>query len=273
MNKHDIRDGLVLVTGGSSGIGKELARQFLQKGSRVIIVSENCAKLKCAIRELSEISDAVSYRVCDLSDADSIAKLARDVMEHFGCPDILVNNAGFGVYRTFESSDIEEIEMLLSVNLLAAVRLTKAFLGGMVARRSGIIVNMASIAGRMVITPNATYCGAKHALVGWGSAIREELRHFGISVLSICPGRVNTPFFDHVTFRERSAGPETMGAISAERVARATLEAIEKKRKITYVPAYLGILVWLQCAAPFILRWLYERTVQQRIEAIYTRHE
>jgi short-subunit dehydrogenase len=190
-------------------------------------------------------------------------------MSKYGCPDILINNAGFATYRTFENTDMEEIERLISVNLLGAMRCTKAFLPEMIARRRGVIVNMASIAGRIVLTPNGTYCAAKHGLVAWSETLRYELAHFSIQVNVICPGRAETSFFDHETFKTRAQRPETRFTISVEDISRATRRAIAHNRFITYIPWSFGLLVWLINALPFFGKRIVGRLLLSRIKSIY----
>ena len=96
----------------------------------------------------------------------------------------------------------------------------------MIAKSSGQIVNVASIAGRLVITPNCTYTAAKHGLVALSEALRYELGYFGIKVNVVCPGRIETPFFDHETFQQREKRPETKYTVPIEKVSRGIIRAI-----------------------------------------------
>lgn len=263
------RDRLALITGGSSGIGKQLAADFLRRGTRVVIVADNAERLSAAAAELERISPRVYPIVCDVGDGRGILRMAGEVLERHGCPDTLVNNAGFATFRTFEASALEEIERLVDVNLVGAMRCTKAFLPEMIRRRRGHIVNMASIAGRIPMTPNGVYSAAKHAMVAWSENLRHELARFNILVSVICPGRVETPFFDHETFRSRVRGPETKRVVSVERVSRATLRAVERGQAIVYVPWTLGLAVWLTNVAPFVVKPLLGRIIATRVESLY----
>lgn len=261
--------GLILITGGSSGIGKQLATDLLRSGAQVIVIGNAPDHLAKALVDLSVISPRVSGIECDLGNRDSVLRMNEQVLDQYGCPDILINNAGFGTYRTFEASDLEEIERLVDVNLMAAVRCTKLFLTHMIRRRSGAIVNMASIAGRIILTPNGTYCAAKHAMVAWSEVLKYELSRFKIQVNAICPGRVETAFFGHETFKKRAPRAETRYTTTVEDVSRATLRAIARNRFLTYVPRTLGVLVWLSNALPFLVRPVYARFMLRRIESVY----
>ena len=262
-------DKLLLITGGSSGIGKQLAADLLVSGNRVIIVGDKLDRLAEAIEELRAISPHVYGIRCDIGDYESVMHMREQVLSKYGCPDILINNAGFAIYRTFENTEMKEIERLVSVNLLGAMRCTRVFLPDMIARQSGVIVNMASIAGRLVLTPNGTYCAAKHALVAWSGTLRDELAHFNIQVNVICPGRVETPFFDHETFKRRAPRPETRFTITVEDVSRATRRAITHNHFLTYVPWTLGLLVWLSNTLPFLIKPIWRRLMLSRIKSIY----
>ena len=262
---------LILITGGSSGIGKHLAADMLRSGATVIVVGERADRLDKAIEELSAISPKVFGQRCDVGTCDDILRMRDQVLQTHGCPDVLINNAGFATYRTFEETEPKEIERLVSVNLLGAMRCTQAFLPQMIARGSGAIVNMASIAGRLIITPNATYGAAKHALVAWSEALRYELARFNIQVNVICPGRVETPFFDHETFQNRVPRAETRFTITLEDISRATRRAIANNQFMTYVPRTLGFLVWLTNAVPFLVKPIYGRLIRARIKSIYNK--
>lgn len=264
-------DRVALITGGSSGIGKRLAADLLASHAQVIIVSERPDRLEQAVEELSAISPRIHGVHCDIGDCDSVMHMQEQVLSKYGCPDVLINNAGFATYRTFEQSDIEEIERLVNVNLLGAMRCTRAFLPCMIARGTGAIVNMASIAGRLVLTPNGTYCAAKHALVAWSETLRYELARYNIQVNVICPGRVETPFLDHETFKNRAPRPETRYTISVEDVSRATLRAIAHNHFMTYVPWTFGLVVWLTNTLPFLVKPVFGRLMLSRIQSIYDR--
>ncbi len=247
----------VLITGGSSGIGKHLAATYLQRGDRVIIVADKAAKLAEATKELTRISRHIASVTCDVSDSAAVRAMVESVLRDYQCPDVLVNNAGFAVYRSFDQSPIEEIEKLISVNLLGALRCIHGFLPAMMQRRSGHIVNIASIAGLMPITPCATYGAAKHGLVGISETLRFELHDFDVKVHLVCPGRVKTSFFDHQTFQKRPRRPETEKTVPIEKVSQAIIDAVEKDRFLTVIPKTLGWSVWVRNLYPALFdAWL-----------------
>ncbi len=264
-----LRGKWIVITGGSSGIGAELGMQIAQVADRVTLVADGEERLAAAGNAMRGLGATIDTVRCDIGSRSDVQALVATLLLDGRAPDLLVNNAGFGTYTPFEAASGDEIDRLLEVNLVGHVRLTHGLVGAMVARRSGAICFVASAAGRIPITPNATYCAAKHGMFGLAEALRYELRRFGVEVTAVCPGRVDTAFFDDPTFRERTLGPENRSALSVGRVAAATLRAIERARPVTFVPASLGFATWVYEAFGPVTRPLYSLLMKSRIERIY----
>jgi len=258
----------VLITGGSSGIGKQLAADFLRRGAHVTIVSNDAAKLESAHAELQLISPSIRTSPCDVADLADVRRMAAEYLLQFGSPDVLVSNAGFAVYRLFDELTSEEIERLLAVNLVGACLITREFLPAMVAAGSSDVVVMASIAGRLVMTPCGVYSAAKHGLVAWAHTLKLELTGTGVRVHVICPGRVETDFFAHESFVQRERRAETRLTTTVQAVSRATIAAIEKNRFMTYVPRSYRPLVWLANAFPLPLQLLLDHLMKTRARSL-----
>jgi short-subunit dehydrogenase len=259
----------VLITGGSSGIGKQLAEDFLRRGAHVTIVSNNASKLQSARSELAAISRSICALACDVAELGEVHRMAEEYLLQFGPPNVLVSNAGFAVYRLFEEMPAEEIERLLRVNFVGGCLITREFLPAMVAAGRGNVVVMASIAGRLVMTPCGVYSAAKHGLVAWAHTMKLELKQTGVRIHVICPGRVETDFFAHETFVQRERRAETRFTIPLETVSRATIAAIQKNRFMTYVPRSYGLLVWLAHSFPFPVRMLLDRLMEKRVRSLF----
>jgi short-subunit dehydrogenase len=258
----------VLITGGSSGIGKALAFKLLEADAEVSIVGKTRNAVESAALEFNRAGFQVVPWACDLADEEATLQLVNDVLAQTGAPDILINNAGFATYRTFEQLPLDEISALIGVNLLAPIRLTRGFIPAFIARRSGIIVNISSIAGRIPLTPNMVYTTAKHGLVAWSQCLRFELECFNIRINIICPGRVVTSFFDHETFRAREEPREARHTIPLPYVVDQTLDAIVRNRFITYIPKSFGLWVWAMNAFPFLMTPVYQRMMRRRLRTI-----
>jgi short-subunit dehydrogenase len=260
---------LVVITGGTSGIGFALAEELLNRQARTIVLSDKAATVASAVEALGGDSRIVDGYVCDIGSPQSVTDACRQVLAKHGAPDILINNAGFALYRTFEQEEEAEVERLMSVNFAGTIRVTKAFLAGMIQRGSGQIVNITSIAGSLPLTPCAVYGAAKHGVMGWSRCLVPEVARFGIGVTTVCPGRVQTNFFDHESFQKRPHRKETEMTVPMETVVEATLDAIRRRQRVRYVPRYYGALTWGYNALGPLVRSLWDRVMRARIEDLY----
>ena len=260
---------LVLITGGSSGIGFALAEELSRRDARVVILSDRPDSVSSALANLARNGHTVHGCVCDVGVPEQVTQTCGRIVAEHGLPDILINNAGYAIYRTFEQENANEVERLMSVNFGGAIRVTKAFINGMIQRRSGYIVNIASIAGMLPLTPCALYAAAKHGMVAWSKCITAELARFGIEVTVVCPGRVETNFFDHESFRLRPHRTETEATVPLASVVDATLDAILRRQEIRYVPRRYGVLAWAYSALGPLVRVPFDRLLRSRVEDLY----
>ena len=159
--------------------------------------------------------------------------MAHDYRNRFGAPDVLVNNAGYAVYETFERMSAAEIRRLFDVNLSGAALVTRAFLPDMIRAGDGDIVMVSSIAGRIPMTPCSVYSASKHGMVALAELLRVEASRFNVRVQVVCPGRVETDFFSHESFRRRSPRREMARTVAIDVVSRAIIDAIERNRFMT----------------------------------------
>jgi short-subunit dehydrogenase len=260
---------LVVITGGTSGIGLALAKELLNLRARTVVLSDKADSVSSAIAQLNGTGRAVEGYVCDVGSPEAVAEVCARISTKYGAPDILINNAGFAIYRTVEQEEWSEVERLMSVNFAGPIRVTKAFLGGMVQRGSGHIVNIASIAGALPLTPCAVYGAAKHGMMGWSKCLAPEVARFGIDVTVVCPGRVETSFFNHETFQRRPHRKETEMTVPMETVVDVTLDAILRRQSLRYVPRYYGLIAWAYNALGPLVRYPFDRIMQSRIEDLY----
>jgi len=186
-----------LVTGGGSGIGLEVARQFLQAGARVAITGRDENKLRAAADNLKG-GDRLIYHAADLAVFPQVEKLIQDVTARLGRIDILVNNAGVNVKeRTMRELTPERWNYLLGGNLHGAFHCMHAVLPQMLQRKDGLIINVNSISGQRANPLGGTaYVAAKFGLRGLAMAVAAEEKDSGIRVSSIYPGEVNTPILE-----------------------------------------------------------------------------
>jgi short-subunit dehydrogenase len=224
---------VAVVTGASRGIGREVVRLAAKRGAQVGLISRSQDELDAL---LSEIGGTGTVAVGDVGDRASITAALSSIERALGPIDILVANAGIGAYGAFAETDVEVFERLMRVNYLGTVYAMKAVLPGMIERRRGHIVNVASIAGRIGAPLEAAYSATKFAVAGLTEAVAIELVHKGVGVSMVNPGPVATDFFDArgAPYKRKTPKP-----VSAERVARDVIAAVERNRLETYVPRWL----------------------------------
>jgi short-subunit dehydrogenase len=232
--------------------------------------SDDATRLESTWRELRAKFNKVEREVCDVRSERAVEQLVGRVLAASNHIDVLVNNAGYATYQTFAESSTREIVDLLDVNLAGAMRCTRAVLPSMMNRGRGSIVNVASIGGEIIITPNAVYCAAKHGMVAWSLAIRYELLRHGIAVSVVCPGYTRTAFHDHPTFGRRAISRSTLRkALTPRRVAKGVLRAALTRRRIVFVPWWHRYVAWLMHAAPWLTLPVWDRLALRRIEWLY----
>lgn len=213
---------VALVTGASSGMGKEIVKRLLKDGLTVIGAARSVEKMSYL-----ESLGAHCLRM-DISGDEDIRNVVTEISEKYGGVDVLVNNAGFGCYGAVEDTDIDDARYQFEVNLFGLARLTQLLLPQMREKGAGKIINISSMGGIIYTLLGAWYHASKHALEGWSDCLRLELAGFGIDVVIIEPGIIETDFGDVLVdpMLERSgAGPY---ANLAQRAARATRSSYEK---------------------------------------------
>ena len=185
-----------LITGASSGIGQAYAKQLAALGYDVILVARRKERLEALASELREAYGVtVTVVPADLA-TDAGVTLVEQVIATTGDLGLLVNNAGFGAYGTFAKGDINQHLDMIRLNVLAVVRLTRAALPGMLARKRGAIVNVSSLMAFYPIYGSATYAGTKCYLRAFSEALHQELAGTGVRAQSLCPGFVKTEFME-----------------------------------------------------------------------------
>lgn len=185
----------LLITGASSGLGEEFARQLAPRCHSMVLVARRGQRLFAIAGELAELHGVrVRCFEADLSDASQREELAEALTNKNLFPDVLINNAGMGDYGTFADADWEKMEMMMRVNMEGLTHLTHLFLPAMRANQRGAIVNISSLASILPIPDFAVYAATKAYVSSFSEALRIELRDDGISVLAVCPGPVHTEF-------------------------------------------------------------------------------
>lgn len=218
-----------VVTGGSTGIGLSTARQLARAGARVAICARTAETLEAAAGELREIGGEVLELRVDVSCEEEVGSLVRAVDETWGGADLLVNNAGIGIFGSFLDLTVDDYDQVFAVNVRGLFLCSRAFAPGMVERGGGVIVNVASLAGKNAFAGGAIYSASKHAVMGMSKSMMLDLRPHGVRVLTVCPGTVYTPFFDHVD----QFNPVEERSLQADDVAEMILHVVRLSDRAT----------------------------------------
>ena len=231
-----------LITGASAGIGREFARQLAGRAGSVVLVARRRQRLEELRDELTgrDPNLKVHIRVADLADKLQMYALVEWLEREKIQIDLLINNAGLGDLGPFALSDLERVEQMILVNMLAPTLLTRRLLPAMLAKKRGAILNVSSSAGFLPIAEFSVYAATKAYLTSFSEGLRAELRGTGVSVCALCPGPVPTEF-NQVAHRPTEP-PEknTPGFVHvpAEEVARAGLAAVENDRALV-IPGFV----------------------------------
>lgn len=232
---------VAIVTGASSGIGAAVAQELARQGARVVLAARREEELRTQVEAITGWGGEALAVPTDITDPAQRDALVARTLEAYGAIDILVNNAGIGWARPFARTTPEEITHMVALNLLGALLLTRAVLPGMLERRRGTIIAIASVAGHLAVDP--LYSGTKYGLRGAMLSLRRQLRGTGVSVSVVSPGFIRTK----MTRRNRLPMP------GPEIVARSVARLATHPRREVIVPWYYHIPIWLDRAFPWLL--------------------
>jgi uncharacterized protein len=245
---------IVLVTGASSGIGRQVSLDFSVHGAQsIILVARSRSKLEDLEKTISrKFNIKTIIYPCDVSKKSEVEQMGREILDKCGHVDVLVNNAGFGLYGKVQNQSIEQIESVTSTNYLGVVYCTKVFLDSMIARKSGHIVNLASVAASFGVAGLSAYCASKYAVLGFSESLSQELHGTGVGLTVVSPMGVKTNFFNNSSFGGRI--PYYNGfMLKTNTVSNAVLAAANSHRLEIIVPFYMRAGVWLKHTIPFLI--------------------
>jgi short-subunit dehydrogenase len=236
----------VLITGASQGIGLELARVFAKNGYDLILVARDKLKLSEVAKELSKNYKIQVVTVSkDLSEQKSYFELYNSIKKQGIKVDILVNNAGFGNFGNFAETDLSKEESMIDVNVKALTSLTKIFLQDMIKRKSGKILNVASIAAFQPGPLMAVYFATKAYVLSLSEALSEELKDSGVSISALCPGPTASQFQERAGMQNANLFKKKK-VMSSEEVAEIGFRGLMKGKRVIIpgfrnkISAFLG---------------------------------
>jgi uncharacterized protein len=240
---------IILITGASSGIGREMVRQLIQKGDYPLLVARD----RNMLQKIKNESSHCEIFPCDITQPEQVKQLVDEVIHQFGRVDVLVNNAGYGRFGGSLDLPLTDYSGMMNTNYLGAVHLTHTLLPYMLVQGHGRIINISSIAGLTGIPNLAAYCASKFALIGFSEALHLEYYPM-IQVGVLCPGPVQTPFFQDTDPSNHFPAPIYRQLIDVQTVARHAIQLIKRPR-IKVIPRSLSWAIKVRRLAPAFYLW------------------
>jgi len=261
-----LKDKLVLVTGASSGMGEGIAKAMAGKGARVILLARNRAELNRVADTIKSTGAEAHVYTVDLKDAAAVATVAAQIKHSLGLPDVIINNAGSGKWRFVDETTPAEAVEMMALPYFAAFNVVHAFLPEMLARNSGHIVNISSVASRFVWPGATAYTAARWAVRGFTQALRADLDDTGINVTLYESGMVKSPYWEH---NPGSAEREPKMAVlipklTPEQVGAAVVCGVERNKELIVIPFMMKIVYLQHALFPGIFQWLMTKSGYKR---------
>ena len=242
----EIAEKVVVVTGGSMGIGEAIAKIFVDNGAYCVILSRDSARAEAARTRIGK-TDCTLALACDVRNREEIDRVISLTRHHFHRIDVWVNNAGHGLSDEVATMEMPSFRSMFETNFFGTIEAMQAVLPTMREQGSGTIINISSVAGHLPVPHMAGYSATKFAMNAMGKAARVELAGTGVNVLTVCPGYVRTNFGENIVRGQESktVKPPSIKGISADRVARAVLSGYQKGKGEVIVPCTMHPVVKL----------------------------
>ena len=252
----DLEGKVVVVTGASMGIGEAISKTFAAQGASVVMLSRDTARAEAARTRVAFPERTVALS-CDVRHSEEIDRVLALTLHHFKRIDVWINNAGHGLLDSISEMDMSACHDMFETNLFGAVSAMQAVIPVMRQQGGGAIINISSVAGHVPLPFHAAYSATKFALNAFGKAARVELKKDGIHVLTVCPGYVRTAFGENAVRGNelKKVRPNSVRGISADRVARATLQGYLKQKREVIVPWTMHVPVKLYQLFPGLVEW------------------
>ncbi|MCV0430698.1 SDR family NAD(P)-dependent oxidoreductase [Nitrosopumilus sp.] len=260
------KNQVVLITGASSGIGKDTAIEFAKQGANIVLVSRTKEKLEQVADELKKFNVVTLVCQCDVSNKEQVKEMSKLVLEKFNSVDILVNNAGFAIYGSVSDLSIDDIESQMETNYFGMIYCIKNFLPSMLEKKSGHIVNVASVAASFGLPGIASYCASKFAMLGFSEGLKHELKNSGVGITVVSPIMVRTNFFEHPSFEKMPKFSPT--SLSSKTVAKAILKAANSSRLEIIVPTVVRGAVWFKTTFPYLINPILGKAFKKQLDSI-----
>ncbi|MGH8456048.1 MAG: SDR family NAD(P)-dependent oxidoreductase [Stenotrophobium sp.] len=264
------QDKVAVVTGAGSGIGRALAELLARKGCKLALADINETGLADTA---ARIGTPVLTRKLDVSDRAAFEAFAKEVEAHYGRADLIFNNAGVALLQPVQEMRYEDLEWLMGINFWGVIHGTHAFLPSMLARKSGVIVNVSSLYGLIGWPANGAYCAAKFAVRGYTEVMRQDLRGTGVQVACVHPGGIKTNIVRNARFTSDDLGRKDKSVLvkdfdriaitTPEKAAQTIVVGVERGRERILIGPDAKLIDrlqrWMPESYPAVIRWLERR--------------
>lgn len=228
----------ILITGASGGLGQALVKEFATPNNTLYLVARNKEKLQRLVQQYKGTCQHITYLIADLSQESIYDEICAFVD---GQVDVVVHNAGYGLFQRAENFSSEMIEHIFAVNVLAPLNITQKLLTQFYTQQSGHIVFVSSQASKMVTPKSSVYSATKFALRGYANGLRLEAKKYGVHVMTVNPGPIDTAFFDISDKKGDYKQSVSSMMLTAQDVAKAIHQGIKKKKREINMPTWMEI--------------------------------
>jgi short-subunit dehydrogenase len=254
----ELHGKIVVVTGASMGIGEAIAKIFAAQGASVVMLSRDAGRVEAARGRVGHNEQTLAM-ACDVRHREDIDRVIGLTLHHFKRIDVWVNNAGHGLLDSVAQMEMAACREMFDTNLFGAIGAMQAVIPVMRQQGEGTIINISSVAGHIPVPFHAAYSATKFALNAIGKAASVELKKDRIHVLTVCPGRVQTPFGENAVRGNDVKRLRAGRGITAERVAQATLRGYMTRKREVIVPWTMHIPVKVYQLCPGLVEWAMDR--------------
>jgi len=251
----------IVITGGAAGIGREMAVAFARERANLALLDINPKMLADTVEILKRPGIEVRGYPCDIADSRSVEQAAEQVRQDFTKTDVLVNNAGIVIGKPAAAVSYEELRRIVDINALGVMWMTRQFIGDMMARNSGHIVNIASASGLLAVPRLSDYCATKFAVVGYSDALRMEMKKFkcpGVKVSCICPSVIDTGMFTGFS------PPLLNPLLQPADVARQIVRTVKREKDYLKIPFMVKMIPFFKVLPSAWVDWMVALTGTNR---------
>ena len=258
-----MHNSLILITGGSSGIGKAAAIQLHKQGAKVILQARNFEKLRKAAYDIDPSENRVSYYATDLTDQNAVALAAQKIFENEGLPDVIINSAGSGEWLSFKEATLSHYRSTMDSPYIATALTCKVFFDKMQERGTGHFIIINSAAAYFSFQKTTGYSPARWAMLGFSRSLQADLFETDFTVSSIALGKVDSPYFQNNPVSEEripKISNRLIPTLSVEAAGKIVAKNVRTKKAVVIKPFILSLFVFLNRFFPSVMRWLLRIT-------------